>query len=94
MSESRTPRFVLLGGPNGSGKSTVAQDVVKGMWKIGRFLNADTIARGLSGFDPDLAMVAAGRVLLTEARRHIEAPHRLHLGDDPKWQYLRPLAQE
>ena len=73
MSDRRPPRFVLLGGPNGSGKSTVAPGVVRDVWGIRRFLNADTIARGLSGFDPDLAMVAAGRVLLTEARRHVEA---------------------
>ena len=73
MSESRPPRFVLLGGPNGSGKSTVADVVVRRTWEIERFLNADTIARGLSGFNPDLAMVAAGRVVLTEAQRHIAA---------------------
>ena len=73
MSESRPPRFVLLGGPNGSGKSTVAPAVVRDRFQIKRFLNADTIARGLSSFDPDLAMVSAGRVVLTECRRHIES---------------------
>lgn len=65
------PRFIILGGPNGSGKSTIAPGLVRDVWGIKRFLNADTIARGLAGFDPDMAMVAAGRVLLSEAKRHI-----------------------
>jgi predicted ABC-type ATPase len=68
---NRPPRFVLLAGPNGSGKSTVAPYVIRDIWRISRFLNADTIARGLSAFDVDLAAVSAGRVLIEEARRHI-----------------------
>lgn len=64
---------MLLGGPNGSGKSTVAPYVVRDIWGIRRFLNADTIARGLSAFDVDLAAVSAGRVLIAEARRHVAA---------------------
>ena len=68
----RVPRFVLLAGPNGSGKSTVAPYLVRDIWGIARFLNADTIARGLSAFNPDLALVAAGRALLEQARRHVE----------------------
>ncbi len=68
----RPPRFVLLAGPNGSGKSTVAPYLIRDIWGIKRFLNADTIARGLSAFDPDLALVAAGRALIEQARRHID----------------------
>ena len=67
------PRFVLLAGPNGSGKSTVSPTIVRDVWGITRFLNADTIARGLAGFDPDAAAVSAGRVMIEEARRHIAA---------------------
>ena len=67
----RRPRFLLLGGPNGSGKSTIAPYLVRDIWRIERFLNADTIARGLAGFNPDLALISAGRTLLVEAQRHI-----------------------
>ncbi|MEL7237984.1 MAG: Zeta toxin family protein [Planctomycetota bacterium] len=65
------PRFVLVAGPNGSGKSTIAPYLIRDIWRIERFLNADTVARGLAAFNPDLALVSAGRTLLTEAQRHI-----------------------
>ena len=66
------PKFVMLGGPNGSGKSTMAPIVVRDVWGIKRFLNADTIARGLAAYDPDLAAVSAGRAMLQECDRLTE----------------------
>jgi predicted ABC-type ATPase len=59
---------VVIGGPNGAGKSTIAEDVLASTLNIQEFVNADTIARGLSGFDPDRAAIAAGRVMLTRLR--------------------------
>ena len=64
---------MLLGGPNGSGKSTLAERVVRDEWGIVRFINADTIARGLAAFDVDVAAASAGRALLGEADRLVEA---------------------
>ena len=58
------PQCVILAGPNGAGKSTAAPFLLPEALRIRRFLNADTIARGLSGFDPDEAAVLAGRTLL------------------------------
>lgn len=63
-----TSTIVLIGGPNGAGKSTIAETVIGEYLGIAEFVNADVIARGLSGFDPDRAALQAGRVMLTRLR--------------------------
>lgn len=65
---SDRPQVVIVGGPNGAGKSTIAPEVVGRVLGIGEFVNADAIAVGLSGFDPERAAMAAGRVMLTRLR--------------------------
>lgn len=59
------PQVIVIGGPNGAGKSTIARDVLEGTLGITEFVNADTIAAGLSGFDPERAAFAAGRIMLS-----------------------------
>lgn len=58
------PHVILLAGPNGAGKSTVAPRLLKGALGVQEFVNADTIAAGLSAFAPDSAAFRAGRVML------------------------------
>jgi predicted ABC-type ATPase len=58
------PNVVILAGPNGAGKSTSAPAVVAELLAAGAFVNADVIARGLSGFDPDSVAFQAGRIML------------------------------
>jgi predicted ABC-type ATPase len=60
--------IVVIGGPNGAGKSTVARDVLAETLGVMEFVNADAIALGLSGFNPDQAAFAAGRVMLERLR--------------------------
>ena len=67
MSEER-PHLVVLAGPNGSGKTTIAPNLLKGKLGVSEFVNADLIAGGLSVFDPDLAAMAAGRVMLARLK--------------------------
>ena len=62
------PQVIVLAGPNGAGKSTVAPDVIAAHLGITAFVNADVIARGLSGFAPDAVNIAAGRVMLARLR--------------------------
>lgn len=59
---------MVVGGPNGAGKSTIAPEVVGRVLGIGEFVNADAIAVGLSGFEPERAAMAAGRVMLGRLR--------------------------
>ena len=66
MSEPIPPQCLVLAGPNGAGKSTAAPVLLPDALRVRRFLNADTIARGLNGFDPEAEAFAAGRILLTQ----------------------------
>ena len=67
MSQPRR-HLVVLAGPNGSGKTTSAPNLLKGRLGVSEFVNADLIAGGLSVFDPDLAALAAGRVMLARLK--------------------------
>ncbi|MGQ0552694.1 MAG: AAA family ATPase [Planctomycetota bacterium] len=69
-----SPIVVVVAGPNGAGKSTGAEEILSGSFGLREFVNADTIARGLSGFDPDSSALAAGRIML--ARLHDLAGQR------------------
>jgi predicted ABC-type ATPase len=62
------PSIVVLAGPNGAGKSTAAPRILKDALGIAEFVNADVIALGLSGFEPDRAALAAGRIMLARLR--------------------------
>lgn len=67
------PNIVLIGGPNGAGKSTIARSVLADLIGLGEFVNADTLAAGLNGFDPERAAFAAGRIMLQRLRELAEA---------------------
>ena len=67
MSAER-PHLVVLAGPNGAGKTTIAPRLLKGKLGVSEFVNADLIAGGLSVFDPDMAAMAAGRVMLARLK--------------------------
>jgi hypothetical protein len=62
------PRVVVLAGPNGAGKSTSARRILMGALQVGEFVNADTIAQGLSGFSPESVSIGAGRLMLARLR--------------------------
>ena len=58
------PNVIVLAGPNGSGKSTAAPTFLRDALHVDEFVNADTIALGLSGFNPANAAIQAGRAML------------------------------
>jgi predicted ABC-type ATPase len=62
MSES--PTILVIGGPNGAGKSTLTAETLKHFPQIREFLNADSIARGLTGSSKNDAAQESGRILL------------------------------
>lgn len=65
----RTPLVVVLAGPNGAGKSTSAARLLQGALAVDEFVNADTIAQGLSAYRPESAAVAAGRIMLARLQQ-------------------------
>ena len=58
-----SPRVVIFAGPNGAGKSTHA-DAILAALGMETFVNADYIARGLSGRNTDTVAFEAGRIML------------------------------
>jgi len=62
------PLVVVLAGPNGAGKSTSAPYLLKNAFAVDEFVNADTIALGLSAYRPDTAAVTAGKIMLERLR--------------------------
>jgi predicted ABC-type ATPase len=58
------PKVVVLAGPNGAGKSTSAARLLRGALKVEEFVNADTIAQGLSAFAQERVAFQAGRIML------------------------------
>ena len=64
----KNPSVILLAGPNGVGKTTAAPALLKGALGVMEFVNADTIARGLAGFDPERAAIPAGKVMLARLK--------------------------
>ena len=62
------PSVVIFGGPNGAGKTTASGGMLDAVFGIKIFVNADVIARGLAGIDPDRAALRAGRLMLEQLR--------------------------
>jgi predicted ABC-type ATPase len=65
---AHVPLVVVLAGPNGAGKSTSAPYLLKDALAVDEFVNADTIAQGLSAYRPDAAAVTAGKVMVERLR--------------------------
>jgi len=65
----RRPLCIIIAGPNGAGKTTFARQFLPKDAGVVHFVNADSIAAGLSPLRPELAVLAAGRLYLTEIDR-------------------------
>jgi predicted ABC-type ATPase len=61
--------LIVIAGPNGAGKSTAAPALLQGTLGVMEFVNADTIARGLSAFQPETVAFRAGRIMLKRLRQ-------------------------
>lgn len=65
---SGQPNLYIIAGPNGAGKTTFAKEFLPQFAKCDRFVNADSLASGLS-LSPQQAALRAGRLLLDEINR-------------------------
>src|ERR1700732_1413514 len=66
--EEKAPSVIVLAGPNGAGKTTASRAVLAETLRVPTFVNADVIAQGLAGFDPDSAALEASRIMLERLR--------------------------
>ncbi len=60
------PRVAVLAGINGAGKTTASRSILTNVLRIPTFVNADAIARGLNGLNPEGEAVRAGRIMLDQ----------------------------
>jgi predicted ABC-type ATPase len=71
--KKKQPLCIVIAGPNGAGKTTFARDYLPRTARVVHFVNADLIAGGLSPLRPELAGLAAGRLVLRELDRLAKA---------------------
>lgn len=72
MSDAR-PKIIAIAGPNGAGKSTLAPFLLRDIFGLTEYVNADTIALGLSAFNPAGVAFESGRVMLKRLHTLAEA---------------------
>jgi predicted ABC-type ATPase len=58
------PELYIIAGCNGAGKTTASYAVLPDMLNCREFVNADSIAAGLSPFNPENVALEAGRIML------------------------------
>jgi predicted ABC-type ATPase len=68
VADNFNPQLVIIAGPNGAGKSTLAEYLLPLRFGILDYVNADTIARGLSAFGSESVAIDAGRIMLTHLK--------------------------
>ena len=66
------PNLYIIAGCNGAGKTTASYTILPEMLNCREFVNADSIASGLSPFSPESAAFAAGRIMLQRIHQLIE----------------------
>jgi len=68
----RQGNVYVVAGPNGSGKTTFAREFLPNYAKCPNFVNADLIAHGLSPFEPSIAAIKAGKLVLSRINEFAE----------------------
>lgn len=83
------PHVIIIAGPNGAGKSTTAPVLLRDTLAVDEFVNADTLAQGLSAFSPEKVAVQAdascwkGWMNLQENGQALPLKQRLLRGHSP-----------
>jgi len=92
------PYVIVIAGPNGAGKSTAAPFLLNDSLQVAEFVNADTIAAGLSAFRPATVALTAGRIMLARmrqlARRHDNFGFETTLASRSFVPWLRSMQRE
>lgn len=65
------PKLYIVAGCNGAGKTTASLTFLPSMLECYEFVNADSIAAGLSPLQPDKVAFEAGRIMLNRVRQLI-----------------------
>lgn len=66
------PNLYIIAGCNGAGKTTASYTVLPEILECKEFVNADSIAAGLSPFNPESVALEAGRLMLQRINSLLE----------------------
>ena len=66
-------RILIFAGPNGAGKTTLATEYLPSEMRCPAFLNADSIAAGISPFQQSSIAFRASRLLLESIQEHADS---------------------
>lgn len=66
------PNLYIVAGCNGAGKTTASFTILPEMLSCREFVNADSIAAGLSPFNPESVAIEAGRLMLSRIQELLE----------------------
>src|ERR1700742_4149739 len=67
------PNLYIIAGCNGAGKTTASFTILPEMLNCKEFVNADSIAAGLSPFNPESVAIEAGRLMLARIHELMKA---------------------
>ena len=67
------PNLYIIAGCNGAGKTTASFTILPEMLNCKEFVNADSIAAGLSPFNPESVAIEAGRIMLMRINELLRA---------------------
>ena len=67
------PNLYIIAGCNGAGKTTASFTILPGLLNCKEFVNADSIAAGLSPFNPESVTIEAGRIMLMRINELVRA---------------------
>ena len=67
------PNLYIIAGCNGAGKTTASFTILPGLLNCKEFVNADSIAAGLSPFNPESVAIEAGKIMLTRINELLKA---------------------
>ena len=71
MEIKRSANLYIIAGCNGAGKTTASYTILPEMLNCKEFVNADSIAAGLSPFKPESVAFEAGRIMLNRIHQLI-----------------------
>jgi len=69
----KVPNLYIIAGCNGAGKTTASFTILPEMLNCKEFVNADSIAAGLSPFNPESVAIEAGRLMLSRIHELMKA---------------------
>ncbi len=84
----------IIAGPNGAGKTTAAYTFLPEILDCKIFLNADEIAKGISPFDVEAVAFQAGRIMLNQIEKHLDAGDTFAIETTLATRYYVQLALE